>query len=174
MYVCMYVLYAYYVGLFETQKMAQVTEHHGGHGVYYYCCYFFPFRAFPRVVRIDFVATEDGSHILTVSVGPKIFLFAPVGEDAAQHNIVIMKESESHNKRPMLQKASSLAAASAAPLKKMVKWINLRTVELDSIDGLPPLPMTISWVRDGILVVGMESEMRVYNQWRFNLEEGNE
>ena len=26
--------------------------------------------------------------------------------------------------------------------------------------------MQISWVRDGILVVGMDSEMHVYSQWK--------
>lgn len=41
----------------------------------------------------------------------------------------------------------------------------IRTLELQSADGLLPLPTSISWVRDGLLIVGLNSEMRVYNQW---------
>lgn len=44
--------------------------------------------------------------------------------------------------------------------------MQLRRIELKTADGLPPLPMQISWVRDGILVVGMDSEMHVYSQWK--------
>ena len=44
--------------------------------------------------------------------------------------------------------------------------MKLRKIDLRTADGLPPLPMQISWVRDGILVVGMDSEMHVYSQWK--------
>lgn len=44
--------------------------------------------------------------------------------------------------------------------------MTLRKIELHTADGLPALPMQISWVRDGILVVGMDSEMHVYTQWK--------
>ncbi len=27
------------------------------------------------------------------------------------------------------------------------------------------MPTALTWVRDGMLIVGMQSEMRVYNQW---------
>ncbi|KOB69451.1 Rabconnectin [Operophtera brumata] len=66
-----------------------------------------------------------------------------------------MKESINNN-RPILRKASSLAA----PLfVEEIRWMQLRRIQLKTADGLPPLPMQISWVRDGILVVGMDSEM---------------
>jgi hypothetical protein len=48
------------------------------------------------------------------------------------------------------------------------RWMKLRKIDLVTADGLPPLPMQISWVRDGILVVGMDSEMHVYSQWKPN------
>lgn len=73
-----------------------------------------------------------------------------------------MKESINNN-RPILRKASSLAA----PLfVEEIRWMQLRRIDLKTADGLPPLPMQISWVRDGILVVGMDSEMHVYSQWK--------
>ncbi|CAB3244524.1 unnamed protein product [Arctia plantaginis] len=115
-----------------------------------------------HLVQLDWVSKEDGSHILTVAVGSRVLLFTPVSSDLAQANLKAMKESISAN-RPLLRKASSLAA----PLfVEEIRWMQLRRIELKTADGLPPLPMQMSWVRDGILVVGMDSEMHVYSQWK--------
>lgn len=43
--------------------------------------------------------------------------------------------------------------------------MRLEKLSLSTADGLAPLPMQVSWVRDGILVVGMDNEMHVYSQW---------
>ncbi|KAG4080274.1 hypothetical protein HA402_010766 [Bradysia odoriphaga] len=117
-----------------------------------------------HLVQLDWVSKEDGSHILTVAVGSKILLYTPVSSDLAQANIKAMKESQSTN-RPILRKASSLAQPH---FNDEIRWMKLRQIELSSADGLPPLPMQMSWVRDGILVVGMDSEMHVYSQWKSN------
>ncbi|XP_063931709.1 dmX-like protein 2 isoform X3 [Zophobas morio] len=115
-----------------------------------------------HLVQLDWVSNEDGSHILTVACGSKIMLYTPLSTDLAQANVKAMKESV-NNYRPILRKASSLAQ----PLfVDDFKWMTLRKIELQTADGLPALPMQISWVRDGILVVGMDSEMHVYTQWR--------
>ncbi|XP_069360208.1 dmX-like protein 2 isoform X10 [Maniola hyperantus] len=115
-----------------------------------------------HLVQLDWVSKEDGSHILTVAVGSRVLLFTPVSSDLAQANLKAMKESINNN-RPILRKASSLAA----PLfVEEIRWMQLRRIQLKTVDGLPPLPMQISWVRDGILVVGMDSEMHVYSQWK--------
>lgn len=89
-------------------------------------------------------------------------LFTPVSSDLAQANMKAMKESQSTN-RPILRKASSLAAPNFVD---EIRWMKLRAISLRTADGLPPLPMQISWVRDGILVVGMDNEMHVYSQWK--------
>lgn len=115
-----------------------------------------------HLVQLDWVSKEDGSHILTVGVGSKIMLFTPVCSDLAQANMKAMKESRSTN-RPILRKSSSLAQPQFVD---EIRWMKLRKIELTTADGLPPLPMQISWVRDGILVVGMDSEMHVYSQWK--------
>lgn len=117
-----------------------------------------------HLVQLDWVSKEDGSHILTVAVGSKVLLFTPVSSDIAQANMKAMKESQSAN-RPILRKASSLAAPQFVD---EIRWMKLRKIDLITADGLPPLPMQISWVRDGILVVGMDSEMHVYSQWKPN------
>lgn len=115
-----------------------------------------------HLVQLDWVSKEDGSHILTVAVGSKIMLYTPVSSDLAQANMKAMKESQSTN-RPLLRKASSLAQPH---FNDEIRWMKLRHIELETADGLPPLPMQMSWVRDGILVVGMDSEMHVYSQWK--------
>ncbi|XP_011309847.1 dmX-like protein 2 isoform X2 [Fopius arisanus] len=117
-----------------------------------------------HLVQLDWVSKEDGSHILTVGVGSKIMLFTPVCSDLAQANMKAMKESQSTN-RPILRKMSSLAQPQFVD---EIRWMKLRKIRLTTADGLPPLPMQISWVRDGILVVGMDSEMHVYSQWKPN------
>lgn len=115
-----------------------------------------------HLVQLDWVSKEDGSHILTVAVGSKILLYTPVSSDLAQANIKAMKESQSTN-RPILRKASSLAQPH---FNDEIRWMKLRQIDLCTADGLPPLPMQMSWVRDGILMVGMDSEMHVYTQWK--------
>lgn len=115
-----------------------------------------------HLVQLDWVSKEDGSHILTVAVGSRVLLFTPVSSDLAQANLKAMKESINNN-RPILRKASSLAAPMFV---EEIRWMQLRRIDLKTADCLPPLPMQISWVRDGILVVGMDSEMHVYSQWK--------
>lgn len=119
----------------------------------------------PRgIVRLDWVSTEDGSHILTVGVGSIICMYSQVSLDPAQQNVALMKDSEITLRRPSLQKASSLVAQSRSQ-SRLSRWVCTRVLELHSSDGLPPVPTTLSWARDGLLIVGMQSEMRVYNQW---------
>uniref|UniRef100_A0AAR5P422 RAVE complex protein Rav1 C-terminal domain-containing protein n=2 Tax=Dendroctonus ponderosae TaxID=77166 RepID=A0AAR5P422_DENPD len=115
-----------------------------------------------HIVQLDWVSNEDGSHILTVACGSKILLYTPLSTDLAQANVKAMKESM-NSFRPILRKASSLAQPMFVD---DFKWMTLRKIELHTADGLPALPMQISWVRDGILVVGMDSEMHVYTQWK--------
>lgn len=103
-----------------------------------------------QVVRLDWVSTEDGSHVLTVGIGAKILLFAPVSADVAQQNVAIMKEMDSnplHAKRQQLMRKASTIAAPI--VKKLIRWVALRSIDLDSADGLPPLPLMLSWVREG-------------------------
>lgn len=96
-----------------------------------------------HLVQLDWVSKEDGSHILTVAVGSKVMLFTPVCSDLAQANMKAMKESQSSN-RPILRKTSSLAQPQFVD---EIRWMKLRKIELTTADGLPPLPMQISWVR---------------------------
>ncbi|CAM1299293.1 DMXL1 (predicted), partial [Pycnogonum litorale] len=117
-----------------------------------------------HLVQLDWVSTEDGSHILTIGVGAKIMMFTPVSSDIAQANIKAMETSKSVTRRPVLRKASSMAVPQYQA--EDIRWMKLRSIDLTSADGLPPLPMQLSWVRDGILVVGMDNEMQIFSQWK--------
>jgi hypothetical protein len=45
-------------------------------------------------------------------------------------------------------------------------------VELQTADGLPPLPMSVSWARDGVLLCAMDNEVAVYCQWQPDADAG--
>jgi len=124
-----------------------------------------------RIVQLDWVSTEDGGHVLTVGVGSCIRLYAAMPGDVAmalQTPDERVPLGSSQASRGVLQKSKSLAVhsnAEAAAAACERRWVQIRTVNLMTADGRPPAPLNISWVRSGILVVGLDSEMHVYSQW---------
>lgn len=120
------------------------------------------------IVQLDWVSTEDGSHILSVSVGDKVSVFTPVSTDIAQANLQVMNTSSKTGTTPANRVLLKQMSSMAAPLNQIedIRWMKLRTTNLKTADGLPPLPMQMSWVRDGILVVGMDNEMHIFTQWK--------
>ncbi|XP_066424857.1 dmX-like protein 1 isoform X4 [Molothrus aeneus] len=105
-----------------------------------------------HLVHLDWMSREDGSHILTVGIGSKLYMFGQVsGKRQEQNGNEIA--TVSHSGSP---KAATLSG-----------FVLLRCVDLvSSVEGSPPFPVSLSWVRDGILVVGMDCEMHVYSQWQ--------
>uniref|UniRef100_H1A4L6 Dmx like 1 n=1 Tax=Taeniopygia guttata TaxID=59729 RepID=H1A4L6_TAEGU len=105
-----------------------------------------------HLVHLDWMSREDGSHILTVGIGSKLYMFGQMSGKRQEQNgneIVAI----SHSGSP---KAETLSG-----------FVLLRCVDLvSSVEGSPPFPVSLSWVRDGILVVGMDCEMHVYSQWQ--------
>ncbi|XP_039947046.1 dmX-like protein 1 isoform X2 [Hirundo rustica] len=105
-----------------------------------------------HLVHLDWMSREDGSHILTVGIGSKLYMFGQLsgkGQEQNGNEIVAI----SHSGSP---KAAALSG-----------FVLLRCVDLvSSVEGSPPFPVSLSWVRDGILVVGMDCEMHVYSQWQ--------
>ena len=95
------------------------------------------------LVHLDWVSQEDGSHVLTVGIGTKIYMYGRLS-----------------GKPPEL----GLSSDASRDLSRLVL---LRSVDLvSSVEGSLPIPVSLSWVRDGILVVGMDCEMHVYSQWQ--------
>ena len=49
----------------------------------------------------------------------------------------------------------------------MESWVLLQTVHVTSeSEWQQLLPRALSWVRNGLLVVGLGTEMQVYSQWK--------
>uniref|UniRef100_A0A8C8R945 Dmx like 1 n=1 Tax=Pelusios castaneus TaxID=367368 RepID=A0A8C8R945_9SAUR len=105
-----------------------------------------------HLVHLDWMSREDGSHILTVGIGSKLYMF---GQLAGNMHDQSSKE------------VSALPLWENGKVASLCRFVLLRCVDLvSSVEGSPPLPVSLSWVRDGILVVGMDCEMHVYSQWQ--------
>ncbi|XP_040198599.1 dmX-like protein 2 isoform X2 [Rana temporaria] len=116
-----------------------------------------------HLVHLDWVSKEDGSHILTVGVGSNIFMYGRLS------GIVT---DQTNSKDGIAVITLPLGGSIKQGIKS--KWVLLRSIDLvSSVDGTPSLPVSLSWVRDGILVVGMDCEMHVYAQWKHNLKSSN-
>nr|DBA31766.1 TPA: hypothetical protein GDO54_007546 [Pyxicephalus adspersus] len=116
-----------------------------------------------HLVHLDWVSKEDGSHILTVGVGSNIFMYGRLS------GIVT---DQANSKDGIAVITLPLGGSIKQGIKS--KWVLLRSIDLvSSVDGTPSLPVSLSWVRDGILVVGMDCEMHVYAQWKHKLKSGD-
>uniref|UniRef100_A0A8C2UA42 Dmx like 2 n=1 Tax=Coturnix japonica TaxID=93934 RepID=A0A8C2UA42_COTJA len=116
-----------------------------------------------HLVHLDWVSKEDGSHILTVGVGANIFMYGRLS------GIVTDQTS---SKEGVAVITLPLGGSIKQGIKS--KWVLLRSIDLvSSVDGTPSLPVSLSWVRDGILVVGMDCEMHVYAQWKHTVKFGD-
>lgn len=97
------------------------------------------------LVHLDWVSQENGSHVLTIGIGTKIFMYGCLS-----------------GKPPELCLPSDSSRGQSSS-----RFVLLRSVDLvSSVEGSLPIPVSLSWVRDGILVVGMDCEMHVYSQWQ--------
>ncbi|XP_074476343.1 dmX-like protein 2 isoform X7 [Sebastes fasciatus] len=113
-------------------------------------------------VHLDWLSKEDGSHILTVGVGSNILMYGRIS--GVVNEPTSSKEGVAVINLPL-----------GGSIKQGIRsrWILLRSVDLlSSVDGTPSLPVSLSWVRDGILVVGMDCEMHVYAQWHQDKKPG--
>ncbi|XP_034719332.1 dmX-like protein 2 isoform X5 [Etheostoma cragini] len=113
-------------------------------------------------VHLDWLSKEDGSHILTVGVGSNILMYGRISG--------VVNEPTSSK-----EGVAVITLPLGGSIKQGIRsrWILLRSVDLlSSVDGTPCLPVSLSWVRDGILVVGMDCEMHVYAQWHQDKKPG--
>lgn len=105
-----------------------------------------------HLVHLDWMSREDGSHMLTIGIGTKLLMYGQVAR----------KAQESSCTESFALQLWDTAKTTAQP-----RFVLLRCVDLvSSVEGSLPLPVSLSWVRDGILVVGMDCEMHVYSQWQ--------
>ena len=114
-----------------------------------------------NLVKLDWASTENGSHILTVGLGNQIFIYS-----------CVTKELDTLNNTKSLTSLYSTSAKkndTEAIVKSnknsLVKWTQFRSFELDSADDMQALPSEIKWVREGLLIVGLNTEMQIFSQW---------
>ncbi|XP_068174948.1 dmX-like protein 2 isoform X2 [Antennarius striatus] len=113
-------------------------------------------------VHLDWLSKEDGSHILTVGVGSNILMYGRISG---------MVNEQTSSKDGVAVITLPLGGSIKQGIRS--RWILLRSVDLlSSVDGTLSLPVSLSWVRDGILVVGMDCEMHVYAQWHQDKKPG--
>ncbi|XP_056274055.1 dmX-like protein 1 isoform X3 [Pseudoliparis swirei] len=98
-----------------------------------------------NLVHLDWVSQEDGSHVLTVGIGTKIYMYGRLA-----------------GKPPELGLTSDASRDQSSSRLVLIQSVDL----VSSVEGSLPIPVSLSWVRDGILVVGMDCEMHVYSQWQ--------
>ncbi|NXJ65771.1 DMXL1 protein, partial [Rostratula benghalensis] len=104
------------------------------------------------LVHLDWMSREDGSHILTVGIGSKLYMFGQLSG-----------KLQEQNGKEMV----AISHSGSTQATNLSRFVLLRCVDLvSSVEGSPPFPVSLSWVRDGILVVGMDCEMHVYSQWQ--------
>ncbi|KAM9329747.1 LOW QUALITY PROTEIN: dmX-like protein 1 [Gastrophryne carolinensis] len=105
-----------------------------------------------HLVHLDWMSREDGSHLLTIGIGTKLLMYGQVARKAQE---------------PSSKDSFALQLWDTAKNTSQPRYVLLRCVDLvSSVEGSLPLPVSLSWVRDGILVVGMDCEMHVYSQWQ--------
>ncbi|XP_041465630.1 LOW QUALITY PROTEIN: dmX-like protein 2 [Lytechinus variegatus] len=110
-------------------------------------------------VQLSWVSKEDGTHILTVGMGSKVVVFAPVSTEFVEAGANGIPD-DIITQQTGLQRVATMGETTS------LRWLPLRTVNLSSVDGIAPHSKMLSWVRAGILVVGLQNEMHVYSQWR--------
>ncbi|XP_057624563.1 dmX-like protein 2 isoform X5 [Chionomys nivalis] len=116
-----------------------------------------------HLVHLDWVSKEDGSHILTVGVGANIFMYGRLSG-------IVTDQANSKDGVAVI----TLPLGGSIKQGVRSRWVLLRSIDLvSSVDGTPSLPVSLSWVRDGILVVGMDCEMHVYAQWKHSVKFGD-
>ncbi|KAL7879312.1 hypothetical protein AOLI_G00102860 [Acnodon oligacanthus] len=115
-----------------------------------------------RFVHLDWLSKEDGSHILTVGVGSNILMYGRISG-------IVTEQTGGKDGMAVI----TLPLGGSVKQGVRSRWVLLRAVDLvSSVDGTPSLPVSLSWVRDGILVIGMDCEMHVYAQWHQDKKPG--
>ena len=132
-----------------------------------------------KLIKLDWASTENGSHLLTVCLGNQVFVYSCVKKEKIESVALKPKSVEAVTTKVLLgdsrltklpeieenKLGSSVGEEDSQPSESIVKWVQFRSFTLDSADDLQALPTQIKWVRDGLLVVGLDTEMQVYSQW---------
>ena len=97
-----------------------------------------------------------------VCLANQVFIYSCVKKDSVKK---LTNKSKSANSGSIAEKTEFEAYFESIKPDSVVKWVRMRSFSLDSADDMQALPTQIKWVRDGLLVVCLSTEMQVYSQW---------
>jgi hypothetical protein len=140
-----------------------------------------------KLVKLDWASSENGSHILTICLGNQVFIYSCVKKESeysqknkssssSVDNYDNVKKSFLYNKNQSKQSQKAAVTPNDCGFNEnnsLVKWVQFRSFTLDSADDMQALPNQIKWVRDGLLIVGLDTEMQVFSQWSPPVSENN-
>ena len=136
-------------------------------------------------LHLDWLSRQDGSfflalgydsHIEIYSLAPKdLFTEENLGEATLEHTNQLLKQSslDVHTRQKLFTDKTSQIKSELD--WRLLKWTKLTELSIQNTkQGLCPTnsdqkpkcrPVTVSWARDGILIVATETEMHVFSQW---------
>lgn len=120
-----------------------------------------------NLIKLDWASNENGSHILTIGIGNKILVYSCKMKNSDEN----LKTNENEIDKPSESKIfinKNIAEKKTEESNSFLRWIEVRSFELDSADDQQALPTQMKWVREGLLVIGLDTEMQVYSQWSPN------
>lgn len=131
-----------------------------------------------KLIKLTWASSENGSHLLTVCLGNQIFIYSCVkkeNDNSDNTDSLLNKKGITKNFLYEIPKLVSQKSKNKCESNNnsLVKWILFRSFTLDSADDMQALPNQIKWVRDGLLIVGLNTEMQVFSQFSPQSEQTN-
>ncbi|CAF0710194.1 unnamed protein product [Brachionus calyciflorus] len=128
------------------------------------------------LIKLDWASNENGSHLLTIGLGNKVFVYScktkhlnKTKPDNNQQQVTSTNYKIPITKNTILENDDKPKIISEDNVEinsdSLVEWAEIRSFELDSADDQQALPTQMKWVREGLLIIGLDTEMQVYSQW---------
>ncbi|CAI4224874.1 unnamed protein product [Auanema sp. JU1783] len=110
-------------------------------------------------VSLSWISSEEGRFMLMITTQDNIHVYTKVSPDAVQKNVSLMKEKDFS-----LRRLSVRSETSSNERNNQNKWYCIRMLKLSNEKGVS-LPNVASYTKDGLLLVGRNRELNVFNQW---------
>ncbi|CAL8070752.1 unnamed protein product [Calicophoron daubneyi] len=125
----------------------------------------------PATVQLDWVSTEDGGHLLSVRVGCRISVYAATSENLTANGL---KDLHTHLSSTLMTSLGevylSWKRVGALYILTPDSWLPVKP-KTDKFETCSVRPASSRrhrravWMRNGTLLVGLDTELQVYCQW---------
>ena len=138
-------------------------------------------------LHLDWLSREDGSFFLAVGYDTRIQIYSMAPKDISMAQYCVEKTRQMvkqssldvHTRQKLFVSSKSTTSGVRHPKSvqdkefkwRLLKWAKITELNIchsTNVIGSPKTycgPVTVSWARDGILVVATETEMHVFSQW---------